>query len=77
MKYGIYSIYDRLSSLYSNPEISISDGTAVRKFNYMMSNSHMVSSDCELYKVGEFDSITGVIFAFPKPVFVARYEEVK
>lgn len=77
MKYGIYCMYDRVSGLYSNPEIAISDGTEVRKFNYMMSNSHMVASDCELYKVGDFDSITGVISAFPKPVFVARYEEVK
>lgn len=76
MDFVIYSIYDRVSGQYGEPWISQNDATAVRKFNYLMQNSPMVNSDCELYKVGAFNSDKGELgLNFSgKPDFVCKYE---
>lgn len=74
MNYQMYVIYDRVAGIHSEPFCAVNVGTAVRRFDYQMQNSQMVSSDCELYHVGTFDSEQGVINSFEKPVFVKKSE---
>lgn len=72
MIYPMYSIYDKVTHNFSEPFLAINEDTAVRRFNYVMSNSKMVATDCQLFKVGEFDSENGAIN--PKVEFVCNYE---
>lgn len=76
MDIQIYSVFDRVSGLYGTPMFSINEQTARREFNYLMGNAKMVSNDCDLYKLGEFNTVSGVITSLDKPEFVCRYEEV-
>lgn len=70
----IYSIYDRVGGVYNQPFGSVSVGTAVRQFNYLMQNSPMVSADCQLFFIGDFDEDTGVFVpAGEKPDFICNY----
>lgn len=71
----IVSIFDRVSGLYGNPSFAINLQTAIREFNYLMSNAKMVAQDCDLYKLGIFNTISGEIKALDKPEFLTRYEE--
>lgn len=64
MKYGLYVIYDKKSG-YLNPMTDLNDATAMRNFQHATMNheSTMYShgSDFELYRIGEFDSSSGII----------------
>lgn len=78
MTYSLYSVFDRIAGLYSEPFIQTSDATAIRFFRYRMSQSSMVSADCALYRLGSYDSSTGTIVPYEHPEFVENYnEEVK
>ena len=78
MNYSLYSIYDRVAGIYSEPFLQTSDATAIRFFRYRMSQSAMVSADCALYRLGTYDSATGSIVPFSNPEFVENYiEEVQ
>lgn len=61
MCYQLYSIYDKVAGLFSEPFCAANVALAVRRFNYLMSNSKMVASDCQLYKLGSIDLSSGVI----------------
>lgn len=74
MEFLIYSIYDRVSGLYAEPFYATKEELAVRKFDYFMSNSPMVALDCELYLLGSYNSETGYLVSYEKPIFVKRYE---
>ena len=74
MKYLVYAIYDRVSGEYGDIWLAKKQALAVRRFNYMMSNAQMVSSDCALYELGLYDSDFGVIDSYDKPKFVCNYE---
>lgn len=73
----LYSIYDRVSGLYSVPFCMQNDGVAKRNFPYICQNDpqyKMFPDDLELYYIGIYDTSTGSIFPVDKPVFVMRYE---
>lgn len=72
----LYAIFDRVAGTFGEPTPALKDELAIRKFNYVMANSPMVSSDCDLYALCDYDMDTGCI-SIPelgKPVFVCRYE---
>lgn len=74
MVYEVYTIYDRVSSEYGDIWLAKNRALAVRRFNYMMANAQMISSDCALFEVGVYDSELGVITGHVKPQFVCNYE---
>lgn len=74
MVLGVYSVYDRVSGEFGVLSLHKDKALACRQFQYVMSQSPMVSSDCDLYYLGEYDTLTGVINTFEKPAFVCRYE---
>lgn len=76
MKYNLYSILDKVTCLFSEPFPAVNDGAAIRKFQYLMSQSSMVSGDCSLYLVGAYNQETGVLDSI-NPQFLQNYIEVK
>lgn len=73
MVYELYSIYDKKAGMYSNPQVEINQQCAIRRFNYILQQSvsqGIEPTDCELYKIGTFDSDKGTIEALEKPLFV-------
>lgn len=73
MKLGIYAFFDRVSHSYGEPFVAVNKDVAVRRFQYVMSNSPMVAQDMQLYSLGEFDTDSGVIV--PQSEFVCNYEK--
>lgn len=74
MLYGSFVIYDRVAGVYAEPFLANNVAAAQRKFNSFLSGAPMVADDCELYHIGDFDNITGVMTGFEKPVFICKYE---
>ena len=73
MVYELYSIYDKKAGMYSNPQVEINQDCALRRFNFILQQSAsqgIEPTDCELYKIGTFDSVKGTIEALEKPLFV-------
>lgn len=70
--YEVYSIFDRVAGTYSEPFLALKKELAIRKFRYLLQNSPMVASDCDLYLIGTFDSDSGLIVPVEKPVFLDR-----
>lgn len=73
MVYELYSIYDKKAGMYSNPQVEINQDCALRRFHFILQQSAsqgIEATDCELYKIGSFDSVKGTIEAFEKPLFV-------
>lgn len=73
MVYELYSIYDKKAGMYSNPQVEINQQCAIRRFNYILQQSAsqgIEPTDCELYKIGTFDSDKGTIDSLEKPLFV-------
>lgn len=68
MKYGIYSINDAVTG-FINISIDVNDSSAKRNFGHACKNPDSLffshSSDYSLYKVGVFDTETGIIESFP------------
>lgn len=74
MVYELYSIYDKKAGMYSNPQVEINQECAERRFHFILQQSvsqGIEPTDCELYKIGTFDSIKGTIEALEKPLFVS------
>lgn len=62
MKRTLYCIRDNLSG-FGTPVFDVSDQTAKRNFSYAINNNaelNFCPSDFDLYKVGTFDSETGL-----------------
>ena len=58
----IYSVYDKVSEVYTQPLTFKSKGEAERWFRTKIKNDTMFrdnKSDFELYKIGEFDTLGG------------------
>lgn len=73
MVYELYSIFDKKAGMYSNPQIEINQECAIRRFHFILQQSEsqgIEPTDCELYKIGSFDSVKGTIDALEKPLFV-------
>lgn len=75
MEIIITTVFDRVAGLYGTPSFSVNIQTAIREFNYLMSNAKAVAYDCDLYQLGTFNTVTGDINTLEKPEFVCRYEE--
>lgn len=72
--FNMYSLYDRVSGLYSEPFVAQNDEIAKRRFNYFCEHSPMIASDCELYCVGVWHNSQGFVYGNDKPVFIVKYE---
>lgn len=72
MTYGIYSVYDRVTGVYSEPFLAVNKQTAIRRFKFIMQNAKMIAQDCDLFFVGTFDSSNAVID--PKTEFIISNE---
>lgn len=72
MNVGIYSFYDKVTHTYGEPFIAVNVESAIRRFNYLMSQSPMVADDMQLYCLGNLNTDTGVISSCVD--FVANYE---
>lgn len=72
MEIRLFAIYDRVAGSYGEPFTAIKNELAIRKFRYLLQNSPMVASDCDLFFLGVMDSETGRIQALEKPEFVDR-----
>lgn len=73
MEMKLFSVYDKVSGLYSAPFACSNQAVAVRQFYYAMSQAAMVARDSSLYELGTFDTVTGVI-KFNEVQFVCNYE---
>lgn len=71
----IFSIYDRVTGVFSEPFLAVNVETAQRRFNYVLSQSPMVKGDCDLYKLGTFNSETADIVPV-KAEFICHFVEV-
>lgn len=72
MQVKIFAMYDRVAHTYGEPFVAVKDELAVRRFNYIMSQSPMVAQDMQLFKLGEFDLETGLIVSSVE--FVCNYD---
>lgn len=72
MIYFIYSIFDKVTGNYLAPFYQINDASAERFFvNVSKAPDNLgVSSDWQLYKLGTFNSETGVVQGLEKPYFL-------
>ncbi len=65
MNYGIYSIRDAASGVFTSPTIDITDESAIRGFSQAVNNTASVMnfspSDFALYLIGTFDVESGTI----------------
>lgn len=72
MEYGVYAIFDKLNG-FTCPNCDHNDNSACRNFNYAVTRQNSVpASDLELYRLGTFNSTTGVITALDHPVLICR-----
>ena len=71
----LYTVYDRVAGTYSVPFASANRSTAEREFLETCSKSPY-KLDFEMYVIGLYDVVSGVIEAYEKPDFVRRYDEV-
>ena len=62
---GIYSIFDKKAQEYNAPFVEVTDATAIRAIQDVVSNSDhpfsKFSEDYELVKLGTFEPASGVI----------------
>lgn len=70
----LYAILDKVTGIYGDLFAAVNVAQAVRKFDYLMSNSPMVSKDCALYTIGSYDNSIGIVTPLEKPDFVKNYE---
>ena len=79
MKKVYYAVFDRKAEMYSAPFLEIKDGTAIRAIQDLVINStdHAFAKhpqDFTLFKLGEFDDVTGVITGHEMPKKVIEIE---
>lgn len=79
MKYGLYTIEDKINGFMSI-NTDVNDPSAVRNFSLAVSQSGSVinhsPSDFALYKVGEFDTESGNIDTIIPPKFIVNGSEL-
>lgn len=73
MKVGIYCIWDRRTS-WMTPTFDMNDASATRNFEAALFHEDSLFNthyqDFALYRLGSFDSDTGLIAAFEEPSFL-------
>lgn len=72
----VFSYFDRVAGLFSQPILSVNRAVAIRNFVAVMrsGDNSVAAPDMELYEIGSFDSTTG-LFTAKCPEFVARYRD--
>lgn len=79
MVYAIYSIRDKYTGFMS-PMVDQSDDAAKRNFAYAINNNPGVMNfspaDFDLYKIGTFDSMKGIIDSIGVAEFICNGSEV-
>lgn len=76
MLYNVYSIRD-VKTGFMTPTIEVNDDTAIRNFSHAVVNSDNIlfsfAKDFALYRIGSFDSDSGVLSSenLPKLVYEA------
>lgn len=73
MKFGIFTIFDRITGSYGELSLETNVESAKRHFSLLCSKNPY-GLDFELYRVGDYDTDTGLIRSCSKPEFVCRYE---
>lgn len=64
MIYVAVSVYDVIAKVYYQPTYDMNDNGAIRTFMLAIKNNKSyadVKDDLELYKVGSFDTTTGIL----------------
>ena len=74
MKYPFYAIRD-VHVGFNQPMTDINDNTAIRNFSYAINNPgngvmNFQPKDYDLYRIGEFDTDSGLLIPEPVPVLV-------
>lgn len=69
----IYAIKDNVVGEFGALQLFPRDEVAIRQFNYLMSQTPMVSGDCQLYCLGSYDPVTGIIAS--KVDFICNYSK--
>lgn len=79
MKYAIYSYRD-VKAGFGSPMCDISDETAIRGFSYAVNNRDGIMNfspkDFDLYKIGTFDTVKGVITPLEIPELIVSATSV-
>lgn len=72
---NLYSIYDRVVGEYFSPSPALRDEVIIRDF-MSVCKSHPHGDDFELYKIGYWNPVKGLLTPFEKPEFIVKYKEV-
>lgn len=75
MNFNIYAIFDRKAKTYSDVFLSPNHGTAMRDFSYLVENvsaKQFIKKDLELYCLGTFNSVDGVVKGLDVPEFISE-----
>lgn len=75
-KYIIICMRDRKAGVYSAPKTELNEAIAIRTFlnNCKKCENQDFAQDLELYQIGVFDCVSGVVEPFDKPKFLTGYE---
>lgn len=57
----LYSVFDCVGQEYGPPFLSKNDQTALRVYRQMISREHILGTDYKLFRLGHFDSETGIL----------------
>lgn len=79
MKYPVFSLRDKVASSFQSVNLDTNDFVAKRNFAFAVNNSNELlfkAKDLELYKVGEFDTDTGIFEGCSPLIRICSGDEV-
>lgn len=79
MKKMLFAIKDNKVGFLA-PMVDDNENTAIRNFKYAVSNNDILNfapSDFDLFRIGEFDTDSGIITALSSPDFICNGINVK
>jgi len=74
MRQNVFAIYDKKAQFHLNPFFMVQKGEALRTLDDLVNdtqsrlNKH--TADYSLWRIGEFDTVTGILFPLSKPEFL-------
>lgn len=66
MKYVVFSVYDKVSKIYSNPSLAINTQDALRSYDNFVSRAEVKKDDFVLTWLGVWDNVKGLFYTFDK-----------
>lgn len=76
MKMDVFAIFDEKAGVYAVPFFMQNEGLAIRAFGDLCEDSKSAANrhpnDYKLYKIGEYDDVTGALFSVPNAKFLAH-----